>query len=270
MRYPSRMPSSLLLATSLALAGAPTVLPVPPQAHTIIRPVPTSGQAPPRLKQKSATPNQITDTDAWFATNGLALPLVADPPPWVPATVGDLPRLQVINQGSTLIATYGRGYDASVLLVFGPNGNVRGAFDFTNWLTPVEALPGDEAFVHGGVRWAWVVEEVLYVTTSHRTYSASSKGKNAFLSAIDLGTGALRWQSDPLVCNAQDFVVIGDSLVCGYGFTAESDALYVLDRATGAVLSSTKLKTGPDYFIVRGEELFVRTYNTDYVFSITR
>ncbi len=114
-----------------------------------------------------------------------------------------------------------------------------------------EALPGDEAFVHGGVRWAWVVEEVLYVTTSHRTYAASSKGKNAFLSALDLATGALRWQSDPLVCNAQNFVVIHDSLVCGYGFTAESDALHVLDRATGSVVSSTKLNTGPDYFLVR-------------------
>lgn len=259
-----------LLPLSVALAGGPLLLPPPPQVHTVVSPVPTAGRPAPALKQRSASPNQVTDTDAWFANNGLVLPLVAEPPPWVPATAGDLPRLQVIDQGSTIIATFGAGYDASVVLVFGPNGVVRGAFDFAAWLTPVSAVAGEADFVHGGVRWASVVEEVLYVATSHRTYAASSKGKNAFLSAIDLGSGRLRWQSDPLVCNAQSFVVIADSLVCGYGFTAEPDALYVLDRATGAVQTKVKLKTGPDYFLVKGEELFVRTYDMDYVFSTGR
>ena len=67
--------------------------------------------------------------------------------------------------------------------------------------------------------------DVLYVSHAHSTYAKSSKGYNAYISAIDLKTGQLLWHSQPLVSNAYDFLVKGDAIIAGYGFTAENDYL---------------------------------------------
>lgn len=263
----------MLLATLLTVAAhaeelLPRILPVPPEAHTVVTSVPTAGRTPPTLTQVSATKNTVTDEAAWFAANGLRLPVLEVPPAFVPPTVGGHPLVRLIDQGGTLTALYGDGYDASVVVVYAPDGHVRGAWDVGAWLTPAQAVRGDELYVHAGVRWAWVVEDVLYLATSHRTYASSSYGKNAYITAIDVATGDLRWRSDPLVCNAQSFVVIRDAIVCGYGFTAEPDSMVLLDRADGHLLGRTKLKTGPDYFVLADDKLYVRTYNMDYVYSV--
>ncbi len=72
------------------------------------------------------------------------------------------------------------------------------------------------------------------------------------------------------MCNSRNFAVSGDALIAGYGFTAEPDWLYVLDRKTGAVVQKLRLASGPEYVIARGDRVFVRCYNTDYVFKLTR
>jgi hypothetical protein len=109
---------------------------------------------------------------------------------------------------------------------------------------------------------------VLYVSSSHRTYAKSSRGKNAFLTAIDLETGELRWQSEPLVANAANFLLWDGFVVTGYGFTEEPDHMIVVDQATGATLAKTFVKSGPSYLVRKGDQLFVRTYDTDYVFGV--
>lgn len=116
--------------------------------------------------------------------------------------------------------------------------------------------------------WAAVEGDVLYLSFGHRTYAASSKGANAYISAIDLKTGELLWRSAPLVSNAANFVIRGGHILAGYGFTAEPDYLFVLDRATGKTVSRTKVKSGPDYLFVQGDRLLVRCYDYDYVFEL--
>ena len=59
-----------------------------------------------------------------------------------------------------------------------------------------------------------------------------------------------------------------DYIICGYGFTNEDDFVYVLDRNTGKKVGTYKVKTGPDYFYINGNKLYVRTYNTDYVYEL--
>jgi len=260
--------AALLAASAHAEDLLPRILPVPPDAHALVKSVPTAGRAAPVLTQRSASKNQITDEDAWFSANGLRLPVLETAPAFVPPTVSGHPLVRLIDQGGTLTALYGDGNDASVVVVFAADGHVRGAWDVGPWLTPAKAVRGDELYVHAGVRWAWVVEDVVYLATSHRTYASSTYGKNAYITAIDVASGELRWRSDPLVCNAQSFVVIRDAIACGYGFAAEPDSLVLLDRADGRVLSRMKLKTGPDYFVLADDKLYVRTYNTDYVFDV--
>jgi hypothetical protein len=70
------------------------------------------------------------------------------------------------------------------------------------------------------------------------------------------------------VCNSYNFLVRGDYIITGYGFTAEPDYLYVLDRRTGKTLSRIRLRTGPSYVIEKAGKLYVRTYDTNYVFEL--
>ncbi len=66
------------------------------------------------------------------------------------------------------------------------------------------------------------------------------------------------------------FVVSGDLIVSGYGFTAEPDFLYLLDRRTGKVLDRLAVPSAPEVIRLRGERLFVRTYDRDVVARIVR
>ncbi len=109
----------------------------------------------------------------------------------------------------------------------------------------------------------------MYVSNSHRTYARSSKGFNAYLTALDVN-GVLLWRSRSLVSNASNFVVLDDAIIAGYGFTAEPDYLYVINRHDGWIIHTIKLRSGPDYILLQGDRLFVRTYDTDYIFRVLR
>jgi len=76
------------------------------------------------------------------------------------------------------------------------------------------------------------------------------------------------WHSAPLVSNANNFEVVGEYLITGYGFTDEPDFLYLLRRRDGEAVGKIPLKSGPDYIIRQGDRLYVRTYNTDYIFQL--
>ena len=70
--------------------------------------------------------------------------------------------------------------------------------------------------------------------------------------------------------NAANFELVGDYLVTGYGFTQEPDFLFLLRRRDGAAVEKIPLKSAPDYIIRRGDRLYVRTYNTNYIFQIVQ
>ncbi len=72
-------------------------------------------------------------------------------------------------------------------------------------------------------------------TVISRTRS-SSYGQNAYVTAFDAKTKQRLWRSKALVANAQTFAVTPGYLITGYGFTAEPDWLYLLDRRTGRVV----------------------------------
>ena len=61
---------------------------------------------------------------------------------------------------------------------------------------------------------------------------------------------------------------MGDTIICGYGFTAEDDYIYLLDLSTGQTIERIKVRSGPDQFEVVGDTLYVATYNTAYTFKI--
>ncbi|WP_437721199.1 hypothetical protein [Sorangium sp. So ce861] len=261
---------------------SPVKLAPPPFGQTLVRPAPAGSSAAPRLVKIAEQKTKIPDEAAWFTANGLSLPTLQIPsaaageasdsrplPSFVPETYRDQPLVKAIDHGDHLALFYGPSFSAErFVAILDAAHRVVAFFDFKSFLTPPEIAPDEAEFVRGHVGWAVVKDGVLYVSSGHRTYAASSKGKNAYLSAIDLASGQLLWQSAPLVCNAENFVLRGDHLLCGYGFTAEPDFLYVLERATGKVVSKLSLKSGPAYLVEKDDKLFVRTYDTDYVFEI--
>jgi hypothetical protein len=150
--------------------------------------------------------------------------------------------------------------------VFGRNFT----FDFRNYARPPRTAPGEQEFSYEQVLWAKLAPTgILYVENAHQTYAKSSYGRNAYVSAIDPAKRKLLWRSPALVANADNFVLLNNTIVSGYGFTAEPDYLYALDRATGKVTGRVLLPSSPQTIARHGNELTVTTYDHRVVVRVT-
>jgi len=148
----------------------------------------------------------------------------------------------------------------------GPEAIAR--LDMSEFVNPPEVEEGWEWLVEEEIRGIFYYGDLLYVSMAHRTY-AETAPQNAYVMALDPSNDyQVVWKSAPLVSNANNFVVINDTVICGYGFTNEPDYIYLLDRYSGVQTDFYSVKTGPDYFFIRDNYLHVRTYNTNYVFGI--
>lgn len=261
-----------------------TVLPAPPLRGVRTTPAPGStagGAARTLLVQLSTKRNRITDTEDWFRNNGLSLPEYEIPnaamqrPGNVPAAIPQRykgnPLLRAIRQTGTLLLVYGTDpTGARYLVAVDPERyTYRYGYDFTHYVYPPGVDPKGRAGPQG-IMWAVERDGVLYVSNSHLTYARESRGMNAYLTGIRAGTDGVLWRSVPLVANSFTFEVIGDFVVSGYGFTGERDYLYVLNRVTGEVVQRIALRTAPEYILRKGDRLYVRGYNTDFVFGIVQ
>jgi hypothetical protein len=87
--------------------------------------------------------------------------------------------------------------------------------------------------------------------------------------AVHQPTGRVLWRSPALVSNTATAVAIDDFLVVGYGFTAEPDFVYLLDRNTGAVRGRLAVPDGPELIAREGQRrVRVRTYSRDMLIEI--
>ena len=137
-------------------------------------------------------------------------------------------------------------------------------FDLTDFLD----TPTGNEFTTPYIRYAKAYDDVLYIEIGHSTY-AENQPYTSFIIAVDLFSGDLLWRSDMQVANGNNFIVGEDTIICGYGFTAEPDYIYVLSRKSGAVLDKIKVNSSPDYFIPEDDSLYVLCYNTAYEFNVT-
>ena len=65
--------------------------------------------------------------------------------------------------------------------------------------------------------------------------------------------------------NTMNFIVKGDVIICGYGFTDEKDYLYQINRNTGEIIDRIELKKMPDLLVEQDGKLYVHTYSYNYV-----
>lgn len=209
---------------------------------------PASLAAPLKLTKLTQEANQITDTDDWFEKNNLSL------------------NVEDSGKYGLGIPSDENGGKCRIQVVDGEKGEVF-ELDFSDFEYAGDFKQSEKEFVRQQIRYAQVKDHILYLSIGHLTYAESSP-HNAYVAAVDLAEKKLLWKSQPLVSNVANFVIKGDVLLCGYGFTAEPDYIYQLDLGSGKVIDKTAVKSKADYLILKDNILYVRTYNTDYTFRI--
>ena len=209
---------------------------------------PASLAAPLKLTKLTQEANQITDTDDWFEKNNLSL------------------NVEDSGKYGLGIPSDENGGKCRIQVVDGEKGEVF-ELDFSDFEYAGDFKQSEKEFVRQQIRYAQIKDHILYLSIGHLTYAESSP-HNAYVAAVDLAEKKLLWKSQPLVSNAANFVIKGDVLLCGYGFTAEPDYIYQLDLGSGKVNDKTAVKSKADYLILKDNILYVRTYNTDYTFRI--
>lgn len=232
------------------------------------------------LVQESVTKNNITDDAEWFSKNNLSLPTYEVPNAFR-SIAGNVPDKTPKNYAGQklVLATYDNKYNYFVygkdfasgfllLITNKSNDSALHFFDFGNYVLSPDYVKQDLMFIEQRINWVTVEDSIVYIAHAHSTYAASSKNMNAYITAINLKNYKILWRTNALVNNAANFELYGDMIICGYGFTAEPDFLYAVDKQTGQVVQTLPLKSGPSYIIRKGEKVFVRTYNMDYVFKI--
>ncbi|HEV3468768.1 MAG TPA: hypothetical protein VG148_05565 [Pyrinomonadaceae bacterium] len=261
----------------LVTLPAPEFKRAPPRAVT-----PRRGER--RLTVVSTRRNQITDEAEWFSRHGLALPLYEIPdapspgwaspaeplPSFVPLRFRGARLVRAVRQRERVLAVYGADFASGRYLVAldRATGRFGYGFDFAEYAYAPGAPARERQFVYQDIAWAAEEGDTLYVAHAHNTYARSSRGMNAYLTAIDTRRGRVVWRSAPLVSNASSFELVGDRIVSGYGFTQEPDFLYLLDKRTGEVRQRLPVRSGPEYIIRKGDRLYVRAYDADLVLRL--
>lgn len=204
----------------------------------------------------------------------------------IPPEYGSLPLLQAVDSKPYVVATYG----GRVIAVFDAAKKLVGLFDLASYAHPPANKQGkavvgsatlttSEGTQHADLtvetstitlrlEYALAADGVLYVEHLFNGYTKEAKGQTGYITALDIATGEMLWRSPPLVANGRDFLLVHGGLVCGYGFTAEPRFVYVLDRATGAKKQTIQTSTTPNVFIPKGDAIYVRGYDSDFVFDV--
>ncbi len=149
------------------------------------------------------------------------------------------------------------------------NNNQFYKLNFSAFSKAPYTKPGEEDFIIQDISCAHLIGDILYVQHGHNTYAYSSGGKNAYISAINLKYNKVLWTTEPLTCNC-NFIIVDNTIICGYGFSAEPDYLYLVDIETGQRRQTLKVASGPSKIVKKGNQIHVLTYSEYYVFDIVR
>lgn len=120
--------------------------------------------------------------------------------------------------------------------------------------------PTDKWYVNGNN--AYLKDGIFYGASVTNGYA---KPDTCFMFAYDLNNDELLWRSASQSYNTMNFVVKGDIIICGYGFTDEKDYLYQINRNTGEIIDKIELKKMPDLLVEQDGKLYVHTYSYNYI-----
>ena len=202
------------------------------------------------LELISEETNQIIDVDEWLWENDL-----------------EMPGFPYSDDAYDYEAWGENVYDAYLLKVTNQETGEQMEYDFTEFRYADYYVPEDYDYICQRVIYAKVKDQILYVATGHNTYAASCP-QNAYITAIDMTTNQVIWKTEPLTCNSYSFALVDRYIICGYGFTDEEDNLKIVSIEDGTIVGEVPVKTMPEYIIWKDGRLYVRTYNTNYIYEV--
>ena len=123
--------------------------------------------------------------------------------------------------------------------------------------------PTDKWYVNGNN--AYLKDGIFYGASVTNGYAQPD---TCFMFAYDLDNNELLWRSADQSYNSMNFVVKGNIIICGYGFTDEKDYLYQININTGEIIDRTELKKMPDLLVEQDGILYVHTYSYNYVIEM--
>ena len=180
--------------------------------------------------------NGIDSADEWYASESLSLPMIGT------------------DWNSFSDENYEYLWDGDDLYIY-ENGTGNCLY--------VLNYPTDKWYVNGNN--AYLKDGIFYGASVANGYAQPN---TCFMFAYDLENEKLLWRSADQSYNSMNFVVKGDVLICGYGFTAEPDYLYQINRNTGEIIDRLLLKKMPDLIVEQDGKLYVHTYSYNYVIGI--
>ena len=106
-----------------------------------------------------------------------------------------------------------------------------------------------------------LADGVVYFNEACDSYSSGANGQCSSLVAVDPRARKVLWRTPPLTSNGR-FRLRGCYIVAGYGFTAEPDWLFLVQRGTGAVLQKLFVSSSPEQLTLVGpDRLDVQLYS---------
>ena len=106
----------------------------------------------------------------------------------------------------------------------------------------------------------------LYFNEACQSYSREAGGRCSSLVRLDPRAGKVAWRTRPRVL--QRLPAARPRVAAGYGFTAEPDSLFLVDRRTGRIAARAPLDSAPSYMEADGPLLTVLTSSEVYTFRV--
>ena len=211
---------------------------------------------PYTLSLVSEEENNVSEILTWYEENELFLPVLG-------VKWGELRDMEAAPDVKELADSFESVFydDNYVYESSGTMLNIYAKEDMT-WLYQVE-YDMDQWYLMGNC--ASLIDGVLYMEYLYNGYAMPD---TCFMMAYDLENDTILWRSEDQTCNTMNILIKGDVIFCGYGFTAEKDYLYQIDRHTGKVIAKTELKKMPDMMAFKDNQLYIHTYSYDYVFEV--
>jgi hypothetical protein len=98
-----------------------------------------------------------------------------------------------------------------------------------------------------------LADGVLYFNEACQSYSSGANGQCSSLVAVDPRAKRVLWRTPPLTSNGR-FRLRGCYIIAGYGFTAEPDWLFLVERGSGAVLQKLFVSSSPERLTLTGPD----------------
>lgn len=238
-------------------AGAPPREPNPYIAPRVRRAGDLTIEAPPREPEREFIGRLRSHVEGSLSKGSPRVWVGPQVPGFVPLMEDTMELFLLDRVGDEFMAFYRDPYGASscdlsgntncsyYVALYDVEGQPRWTFD------PNEHLSRGTRLEVQDVRYA---DGTLYFNEACQSYSREAKGKCSALLAYDPEAGALRWRTRHLVSNGE-FLVHGDYIVAGYGFTAEPDFIYVVRRKDGKIMHKVSVPKAAERFVVSDDGL---------------